>query len=93
MSEFILFKGRIIRKDLVKAAYISFNPKDSTVQATVEFVGEPATLFLGQPTEDPKEALEVIYDFYQELGGGIGDVIKCREIMEDELNDEWYSNR
>ena len=88
MPEFILFQGRIIRKDLVKSAYIAFNPKDGTIQPTVEFVGESSTLYLAKPTSSAEDALEVVYEFYKALGGDIGDVVECRRVMSDILKED-----
>lgn len=84
MPEFILFQGRIIRKDLVKSVYNSYNPINSKIQPTVEFIGETEPLFIGQPTDNVEESLEIIYSFYMALGGGVDDVIKCRNELEEE---------
>lgn len=81
MPEFILFQGRILRKDLIKSVYTAYNPTDQTLQPTVEFVGEPEPLMIGGPTDSPEEALETIYELYRMLGGDINDVITCREQM------------
>lgn len=71
MPEFILFQGRILRKDLIKSVYTAYDPKEQTLQPAVEFVGEPEPLMIGSPTDNPEEALETIYDFYRMLGGDV----------------------
>lgn len=88
MPEFILFQGRVLRKDLIKSVYTAYNHKDQTLQPTVEFVGESDPLMIGGPTDSPEEALETVYDFYRMLGGDINDVITCREQMKSLLNGE-----
>ena len=88
MPEFILFQGRIIRKDLIKSVYSAYNPKEQTLQPAVEFVGEAAPLMIGSPTDNPEESLETIYDFYRMLGGNVDDIITCREVMKSLINGE-----
>lgn len=88
MPEFILFQGRILRKDLIKSVYSSYDRINHTLQPTVEFVGESDPLMIGGPVDSPEEALEVIYDLYRMLGGDINDVITCREQMKSLLNGE-----
>lgn len=88
MPEFILFQGRIIRKDLIKSAYTVCDPKNGTLQPAVEFVGESEPLMIGSPTDSPEEALETLYDFYRMLGGNVNDIITCREAMEVLINGE-----
>jgi hypothetical protein len=88
MPEFILFQGRILRKDLIKSVYTAYNPEDQTLQPTVEFVGETEPLMIGSATDSPEEALETIYDFYRMLGGDINDIIACREQMKSLINGE-----
>lgn len=88
MPEFILFQGRILRKDLIKSVYTAYNPKEQTLQPAVEFVGEPNPLMIGSPTDSPEEALETIYDFYRVLGGNVDDIITCREVMKSLINGE-----
>lgn len=94
MPEFILFQGRILRKDLIKSVYTAYDPKEQTLQPAVEFVGEPEPLMIGSPTDSPEDALETIYDFYRMLGGNVDDIITCREQMnalingEEPMNDE-----
>lgn len=88
MPEFILFQGRILRKDLIKSVYTAYNPKEQTLQPAVEFVGEPNPLMIGSPTDSPEEALETIYDFYRALGGNVDDIITCREVMKSLINGE-----
>lgn len=88
MPEFILFQGRVLRKDLIKAVYTAYDAKKQTLQPAVEFVGEPEPLMIGSPTDSPEEALEVIYDFYRMLGGDINDIITCREQMKSLINGE-----
>lgn len=88
MAEFILFRGRILRKDLIKSVYTAYNRKDQTLQPTVEFVGETDPLTIGGPVDSPEEALETIYDLYRMLGGDINDIVECREQMKSLINGE-----
>lgn len=88
MPEFILFQGRILRKDLIKSVYTVCDPKNGTLQPAVEFVGEPEPLMIGSPTYNPEEALETLYDFYRMLGGGTDDIMACREQMKSIINGE-----
>lgn len=92
MPEFILFQGRILRKDLIKSVYTAYEPINQTLQPTVEFVGEPEPLMIGSPTDSPEEALEIVYDFYRMLGGDINDIITCREQMKSIINGEESMN-
>ena len=88
MPEFILFQGRILRKDIIKSVYTAYNPKEQTLQPAFEFVGEREALFIGRPTDSPEEALEIIYDFYMTLGGAVDDIIKSRNDLEEESDNE-----
>lgn len=88
MPEFILFQGRILRKDLIKSIHTSYDCINHTLQPAVEFVGEADPLMIGSPVDSPEEALETIYEFYMMLGGDINDVITCREQMKSLLNGE-----
>lgn len=88
MPEFILFQGRILRKDLIKSAHITYDAKNNTIQPTVEFVGETDPLMIGGPTDSPEEALETIYDLYRMLGGDINDICASREVMKSLINGE-----
>ena len=88
MPEFILFQGRILRKDIIKSVYTAYNHKEQTLQPAVEFVGETEPLFIGRPTDSPEEALEIIYDFYMTLGGAVDDIIKSRNDLEEESDNE-----
>ena len=88
MPEFILFQGRILRKDLIKSVYTSYDPNNQTLQPVVEFVGEPDPLMIGSPVDSPEESLETIYDFYRMLGGDELDICACREMMKSLINGE-----
>lgn len=88
MPEFILFQGRILRKDLIKSVYASYDRKSNTFQPVVEFVGEIEPLMIGSATDSPEEALETIYDFYRMLGGDELDICACREQMKSLINGE-----
>lgn len=88
MPEFILFQGRVLRKDLIKSAHITYDAKNNTIRPAVEFVGETDPLMIGGPTDNPEEALEIIYDFYRMLGGDELDICACRELMKSLINGE-----
>lgn len=88
MPEFILFQGRVLRKDLIKSAHITYDAKNDTIQPTVEFVGETDPLMIGGPTDSPEEALETIYDLYRMLGGDDNDICACRELMKSLIDGE-----
>lgn len=88
MPEFILFQGRILRKDLIKSVHITYDRINDTIQPTVEFVGETDPLMIGDPVYSPEEALETIYDLYRMLGGDINDICACRELMKSLINGE-----
>lgn len=88
MPEFILFQGRVLRKDLIKCVHTVYDPIKHTLQPVVEFVGESNPLMIGGPTDSPEETLETIYDFYRMLGGDISDICECREVMKSLINGE-----
>lgn len=88
MPEFILFQGRVLRKDLIKCVHTAYDPIKHTLQPAVEFVGETDPLMIGGPTDSPEEALETIYDFYRMLGGDDNDICACREAMKSLINGE-----
>lgn len=88
MPEFILFQGRILRKDLIKSVHATYDPINQTLQPAVEFVGESDPLSIGGPTDSPEEALETIYNLYRMLGGDVNDICECREQMKSLINGE-----
>ena len=80
--EFIYFKGRILRKNLIKSAYLGYDNKRCMVRPVVEFINETEPLAIGEFTIDKDEALMVMHELYVILSGNndIGDE-KPEEIV------------